>query len=149
MDQQTRNLLLVWLLRLVALLEVLAFIAVLMPRSWMEVSHAWLGLGQLPEGSVLMFLIRQASYTYGMHGISLWIMSWDVKRFRPLLLLNGISFVLAGPVFFIIDYTAGMPMWWTVADSSSCAFFGAALLWLNREDRFRDLGNEFDRIGLS
>jgi hypothetical protein len=131
MNPDDRQLLLVWLLRLVGLTELLAFFAVIMPRSWMEVSHAWLGLGQMPEGSVLMFLIRQASYTYGMHGVSLWILSWDVKRFRPLLLLNGISFLLAGPVFFLIDYSAGMPMWWTLADSSSCGFFGAAILCLS------------------
>lgn len=130
MNREDRKLLLSWLLRLVGLIEVLAFVAVIMPRSWMEASHSWLGLGQMPEGSVLMFMIRQASYAYGMHGISLWILASDVKRFRPLLLLNGFSFLLAGPVFFIIDYTTGMPWWWTVADSLSCAFFGVALLWL-------------------
>jgi hypothetical protein len=133
-DQSDRKLLLSWLLRLVGFFELLAFIAVIMPRSWMEVSHAWLGLGVMPEGSVLMFLIRQASYTYGMHGISLWLIASDVKRFRPLLLLNGISFLLAGPVFFIIDYTAGMPMWWTATDGPSCGLFGLAMLWLSRED---------------
>ena len=122
--------LLPWLLRLVGLTEVLAFIAVVMPRSWMEVSHAWLGLGQMPEGSLLMFMIRQASYAYGMHGISLWILASDVKRFRPLLLFNGFSFLLAGPVFFLIDYTTGMPWWWTIIDSVSCGFFGAAILYL-------------------
>jgi hypothetical protein len=121
-----------WLLRLAGTVEILAFVAVVMPRSWMEVSHAWLGLGEMPTGPVTMFMIRQASYTYGMHGISLWILAADVNRFRPLLILNGISFLLAAPVFFVIDHTAGMPLWWTVADAAGCAFFGAALLWLNR-----------------
>jgi len=134
MSEADRKLILSWLLRLVGCFELLAFIAVIMPRAWMEASHVWLGLGQMPEGSVLMFLIRQASYTYGMHGISLWLIASDVKRFRPLLLLNGISFLLAGPVFFIIDYTAGMPMWWTATDGPSCGLFGLAILWLIRED---------------
>jgi hypothetical protein len=134
MSQADRKHLLSWLLRLIGLLEMLAFIAVIMPRSWMEVSHAWLGLGQLPEGAVLMFLIRQASYAYGMHGISLWIIASDVKRFRALVLLNGISFVLAGPVFFIIDYTSGVPFWWAAVDGPFCALCGAAMLWLNREE---------------
>ncbi|MBC8030532.1 MAG: hypothetical protein H7Z16_10515 [Pyrinomonadaceae bacterium] len=132
MKEEDRKLLLTWLLRLVGLLEMLAFIAVVMPRAWMEASHAWLGLGPMPEGSVLMFLIRQASYAYGMHGISLWIIASDVRRFRALVLLNGISFVLAGPVFFVIDYTSGMPSWWTAVDGLSCACFGAAMLWLSR-----------------
>ena len=121
-----------WLLRFVGGIELLAFVAVVMPRSWMEVSHAWLGMGEMPRGPLLMFMIRQASYAYGMHGISLWILASDVDRFRPLVILNGISFLLAAPVFFLIDYTSGMPLWWTVADTASCAFFGAALLWLIR-----------------
>lgn len=122
-----------WLLRFVGAIELLAFIAVVMPRAWMETSHAWLGLGDMPAGAITMFMIRQASYTYGMHGISLWVLATDVERFRPLLLLNAISFLLAAPVFYIIDYTSGLPWWWTVADTLGCGFFGAALLWLNRK----------------
>ena len=116
-------------LRLAGTIEILAFIAVVMPRSWMEISHEWLGLGQMPHGPVLMFLIRQASYTYGMHGISLWVLAADVKRFRPLIILNGIAYLLAGPVFAVIDYTTGMPLWWTIEDAVGCGGLGAVLLW--------------------
>ena len=129
MDRQR---LLVWLLRFAGLVEILAFIAVVMPRSWMETSHTWLGLGEMPDGPLIMFMIRQASYTYGIHGISLWVIASNVERFRLLVLLNGISFLVAGPVFFLIDYTSGMPLWWTVADPLACVCFGAALLWLSR-----------------
>jgi hypothetical protein len=117
------------LLRLAGAFEILAFIAVVMPRSWMEISHAWLGLGEMPHGPVLMFLIRQASYTYGMHGISLWVLALDVNRFRPLIIVNGIAYLLAAPVFWTIDYTTGMPLWWAIGDSLGCGFLGAALLW--------------------
>jgi hypothetical protein len=116
-------------LRLAGTIEILAFIAVVMPRSWMEISHEWLGLGQMPHGPVLMFLIRQASYTYGMHGVSLWVLALDVKRFRPLIILNGIAYLLAAPVFWAIDYTTGMPLWWTIGDCVGCGVLGAALLW--------------------
>lgn len=117
------------LLYLAGAIEILAFIAVVMPRSWMEISHEWLGLGQMPDGPVLMFLIRQASYTYGMHGIALWILALDVKRFRPLIILNGIAYLFAAVVFAAIDYTAGMPLWWTIGDAVGCGVLGAALLW--------------------
>ena len=116
-------------LRLAGAFEILAFIAVVMPRSWMEISHEWLGLGQMPHGPVLMFLIRQASYTYGMHGISLWVLAVDVKRFRPLIILNGIAYLLAAPVFAAIDYTTGMPLWWTIGDAVGCGGLGVVLLW--------------------
>src|SRR6185436_9405096 len=114
-----------WLLRLAGTLEILAFFAVIMPRSWMEFAHAWLGLGAMPDGSIIMFMIRQASYCYGMHGISLWILASDVDRFRKLVILNGIAYLLAGPIFFFIDYTTGMPWYWTAIDSLGCLCFGA------------------------
>src|SRR5215213_10452813 len=119
-----------WLLRVAGAVEILAFIAVVMPRSWMEISHAWLGLGDMPGGPVTMFMIRQASYAYGMHGISLLVIASNVERFRALIILNGIAFLVAGPVFFLIDQTSGLPWWWIVADPLSCMCFGAALLWL-------------------
>jgi hypothetical protein len=129
MNSADRKLLLAWLLRLVGLVEILAFIAVIMPRAWMAASHAWLGLGEMPHGSVLMFLIRQASYSYGMHGVSLWVIASDVTRFRPLIAFNGIAYLLAAPVFFTIDYLSGMPMWWAIGDSAACGLVGLALLW--------------------
>ena len=86
------------MLRLAGAVEILAFISVVMPRAWMEASHTWLGLGEMPGGPVLMFMIRQASYAYGMHGISLWVLATDVKRFRPLVIFNAVAFLLAAPV---------------------------------------------------
>ena len=130
-----------WLLRLAGSFEILAFVSVVMPRSWMEASHAWLGLGEMPGGPVLMFMIRQASYSYGMHGIALWVLATDVDRFRPLVILNGVAFLLAAPVFFVIHHTSGMPLWWALGDTLGCAFFGGALLWLTRGgERMRDEG---------
>ena len=128
----TYRLLLAWLLRLAGVTEILAFIAVVMPRSWMEISHAWLGMGVMPDGPLIMFMIRQASYTYGMHGVSLLVLASDVVRFRALVILNGIAYLLAGPVFFWIDYTSGVPWWWTVVDTLGCGFTGAAILLLDR-----------------
>jgi hypothetical protein len=127
-----RQLLQSWLLRLAGLAEILAFIAVVMPRSWMEASHAWLGLGVMPVGTIIMFLTRRASYVYGVHGIFLCVLASDVVRFRPLVRLNGASFLVASPVFLIIDYTSGTPFYWTVIDTVGCAFLGGALLWLDR-----------------
>ena len=119
-----------WLLRLVGAFEVLAFLAVLMPRSWMEASHAWLGMGEMLVSPLLMFMIRQASYTYGMHGVALWIIAQDVRRFRPLVILNGVAYLLGAPVFYFIEVSAGIPWWWTAADVLGCGLFGGALLWL-------------------
>jgi hypothetical protein len=98
----------------------------------METSHSWLGLGVLPDGPIIMFMIRQASFTYGIHGLLLWLLASDVARFRPLVSFTGITYLLAAPVFFIIDYTSGMPGFWLATDTIGCAFLGAALFWLTR-----------------
>ena len=126
-----------WLLRLAGAVELLAFVAVVMPRSWMEIAHAWLGLGEFPTGPITMFMIRQASYTYGMHAISLFVIASDVERYRAFVILNGISFLLAALVFFLIDETSGMPWWWTLGDTLGCAGFGIALLLLSRKNSAR------------
>jgi hypothetical protein len=130
--KSNRQKLTAWLLRATGALEILAFGAVIMPRAWMEASHAWLGLGVMPGGPITMFMIRQASYFYGMHGVLLWLMARDVIRFRPLVRFTGIMFLLAAPVFFVIDYTSGMPVFWTLSDLLSSVFIGAALLWLTK-----------------
>ena len=98
----------------------------------METTHAWLGMGEMASGALLMFMIRQASYAYGMHGLSLLVIASDVDRFRALVILNGIAYLLAGPSFFWIDYSAGMPWWWTVADAFGCGLTGLAILLLSR-----------------
>src|ERR1044072_6567275 len=127
--------LLVWLLRLAGATELLAFIAVVMPRSWMEIANAWLGLSPMPHGPLLMFMIRQASYTYGVHGISFWLIASDGKRFRSFVVFNVVAFLIAAPVFLLIDLTSGMPLWWAVSDPGSCGLLGAALLWLSLTNR--------------
>jgi hypothetical protein len=128
----TRDRFLALFLRAAGSVTALAFVSVVMPRAWMEATHGWLGLGEMPDGAITMFMIRQASFTYGLHGMLLWLLSSDVIRFRPLVLFTGGSYLLAGPVFFLIDLQSGMPWFWTAGDTVSCSFVGAALLWLNR-----------------
>jgi hypothetical protein len=70
-----------------------------------------------------------------MHGVSLWLMATDVRRYQPLIVFNAISFLGAAVVFAVIDYTAGMPFWWTIVDAVGCASFGVAVLILNRSMR--------------
>jgi hypothetical protein len=132
-----RERVLAWVLRVAGAVELLAFVAVVMPRPWMESSHAWLGMGEMRPTPILMFMIRQASYSYGMHGVALFVLAADVRRFRPLIVLNGVAFLLAAPVFYLIETSAGMPWWWTAFDVVGCGLFGAAVLWLTRKAEAR------------
>jgi hypothetical protein len=119
-----------WVLRLVGAVEILAFGAVFMPRAWMEEMHAGMGLMEMPQGPVFDSVMRQVSFTYGVHGVALWLIARDVERYRPLVLLTMIGYLLAGPVFFAIDISNDMPWTWIAGNGGSCLLIGVLLLGL-------------------
>jgi hypothetical protein len=120
------------LLRTGAAIEMLAFPWSIAPRTWMEVSHEWLGMGTMPTGAVVDFTIRQSAFFYGMHGVLLWCLASDILRFQPIVRLIGWTYLIFGPVFFLIDWTTGTPQWWTWCDPLATATFGALLLLADR-----------------
>jgi hypothetical protein len=130
--------LLIWLLRLTGTVEITAFFAVVMPPDWMAAAHTWLGLGDMPDGPVFSFVIRQASFIYGIHGVLLWIVVSDVARYLPIVIYTGIGYVVAGPVFFLIDWMSGTPWLWTIFDSVSCFALGMVILELVKWSRLYD-----------
>ena len=119
-----------WVLRLVGAVEMLAFGAVFLPRAWMESIHAGLGLTEMPKGPVFDSVMRQVSFTYGVHGVALWFIAADVGRYRPLVILTMVGYLLAGPVFVATDLNNGMPWSWTAGNGGSCLLIGALLLGL-------------------
>jgi hypothetical protein len=119
-----------WVLRLVGVVEGLAFVAVVMPRDWMNAGHAALGLGPTPPGPVFDSVMREVSFTYALHGVGLWFIAWDVVRYRPLVILTAFGYLLAGPAFVLIDLTAGMPWLSAAGNGGSCLLIGVLLLGL-------------------
>ena len=122
---------LVFLLRAGGAILVLAFLAVVMPTSWMEASHTRLGLGDFPAHPLTDYLTRSISLLYGFHGVVLLVIATDVRRFRPLARLMGIQNVLFGPAMIAIDVAAGMPIWWTLGEGPPITAIGASVLWLS------------------
>jgi hypothetical protein len=109
-----------------------------MPRAWMEAGHASLGFPEMPQGPVFDAVMRQVSFTYGLHGVGMWLIAADVVRYRPLVVLTAAGYLLAGPVFVLIDLTAGMPWFWMAGNGGSCLLIGAivsGLLWGERASR--------------
>ena len=118
------------MLRTVGAVECLAFAAVVIPFRWMEPVHEWLGLGPMPEGAVLRYLIRGASFVYGVHGMLLLLLAWDVERFRPLVIFTGFCYFVSGPIFMVTGAAAGMPWFWFVGEGLSCLAVGMVVLGL-------------------
>ena len=124
-----------WILRLVGCVEILAFPAAVMPRDWMAAGHEWLGLGDLSSAPAVEAVMRQVSFTYGLHGIGLWLIASDVVRYRPLVVLGAACYLAYGLVFLVTDMSVGMPTVWVVGNGGSCVLIGTLLAWLLGLDR--------------
>jgi len=119
-----------WVLGLVGATEMLAFAAVPVQRATMAEIHAWLGLGEMPTAPLFDSLMRQVSFTYGLHGVALLVMATDVVRYRPLVILSAIGYFVTPPVFIAIDVANGMPWWWVANMGGSCLLIGTILFAL-------------------
>ena len=121
------------LLRLEGTIEMLAFIAVVMPHAWMAAAHRWLGMGELSAFPLLDYMIRSVSLLYGLHGVLLLLLATDVERFRLLIIYTAASYLLAALAFTAIDVRNSMPWWWSVSEVGSVIWLGLALFWLLRK----------------
>src|SRR5262249_31187775 len=124
-----------WVLRLVGVVEMFAFAAVVMPRASMAEGQAMLGYPEMPTGPVFDSVMRQVSFSYGLHGIGMWFIGSDVVRYRPLVILSAVGYLLAAPVFFVIDLGNGMPWSWIACMSGSCLVIGLILSCLLLAER--------------
>ena len=134
MTTPSTNRWIVYFLRFIAICQLLAFIAVFLPVTmWLGRWYAWLGLGPPPEVSeVLRYVSGATAFFQGAIGVWLWIMVSDAVRYRRLLIATGVIYLVAVPVFFFIDTSAGLPIWWRIYDCVWCFAVGVALVVLCR-----------------
>ena len=130
MNGETKERLLVWLLRLSGLATVVAFPTALLPAQWMEVVHQKLGMGAMPNGAVTQYMARSLSLLYGFHGLLTLLASTDVRRFRPIIGFIGWMLLSMGPAMTLIDLHSGLPIYWTLLEGPPLFAAGAAVLWL-------------------
>jgi hypothetical protein len=115
---------------------VAAFLAVVMPTSWMAASHARLEIGTFPEHPLTEYLTRSLSMMYGFHGVLLFVVSTNVRRFRPVVRFLGIKNLLFGTMILALDLWCGLPWWWTLNEGPPIAAVGLAVFVLS--GRIRD-----------
>jgi hypothetical protein len=125
--------LLTFLLRAGAILLGLAALAVVMPAEAMAATNAWLGLAPLPDAPITYYLARSTSAHYALRGAVVWLASTDPIRYRPLIVLIGVTNIVFGLVLFGVDTTAGMPRWWTLVEGPAVVAIGIVLLVLVRQ----------------
>ena len=115
-------------IRAVGTVALLAVIAVVMPYSWMNAVHQWLGMGKLPTEPIVGYLARSTSAFYAILGGLLWVVSFDLRRHRPVLQYLGLVSVLLGITLGVVDFMEGMPLWWRLAEGPINAAVGIIIL---------------------
>ena len=116
------------LLRVLGGIDLLAFGAVVMPRSWIVAAHSLTGMGDFPDTPVAGYLARSASALYALHGMLLVYMSLDVLRHWGLIRFFAFAAVFHGLVMFSIDWREGMPIWWIVLEGPTFALAGLVVI---------------------
>lgn len=123
---------LVWLLRLIGCLDLLALLAVAMPAEWHARAHASLSLGAMPDSPIVVYLARSASALYALFGALLLFLSSDVLRYRSVIRFLALAAQVHAVVLVGIDWFAGLPLWWLLAEGIGYAGWAGLALWWSR-----------------
>ncbi len=126
--------LLKWLLAIIGCGLMVATFAVFLPESAMATIHEWLRLGDFPgigdpdASPITLYLARSTSLLYAVHGSLMLIVSMNMKRYWPLVLVFGWLHVVIGLVMFGIDLTAPMPLYWIAGEGIPIALAGLLIV---------------------
>lgn len=123
---------LVYLLRTIALLDLLAFVAVFASRASMAGIHQLLGLGTMPDEPIVGYLARSTSMMYASFGLLMWFVSCDIDKYSQLVTGLAAAMFVQGLIVAGIDLAEGMPWWWIALEGPCCSGLGAGLLLLQR-----------------
>jgi len=90
-----------WLLRFIGITTIPAFIAVVMPQSWLIffIHKAEAGLS---VGILVTYLARILMLMYSLVGLQCLIFSFDIRRYLPLIWLIGVGVVVVTVIGLIV-----------------------------------------------
>ena len=125
-----RERLLAWFLRCYAALLLAALPFAVMPTRWLAISYESVGLGEWPALPLVQYLARSASGIYALVGAMTLLMSFDVRRYRPLILLLGWVSLPGSVYLFVLDRALGFPSWWVLLEGPVVLITGLVLLVL-------------------
>ncbi len=129
--RMTADRLLLWLVRLNAVILLCALPCALLPFAWMDAIHRdWLGLGSLPELPIIQYMTRSLSLVYAGHGFVALAIALDWTRYRTLVPLLAWLHIGFGLAMVAVDQEAGLAWWWVAVEGPSLIAIGIILLWL-------------------
>lgn len=102
------------ILRVFGSTSLTALVFVMVPYSLMNDIHTMLGLGTLSDQPFVGYLARSTSALYALLGGLLWLISFDLQRYRAVIRYLGLGMALLGIALLFIDYAEGLPLLWRV-----------------------------------
>lgn len=123
---------LVWLLRVIGGACLLALIPLWMPRNWIDICHRWLGWGEFPFAPIADYLARSVCALTSFYGGLLVALSFDVRRFMPLIRYQAAAIMLLSACGVVLGIRAGVPVWFVGGDAALCWAYGVPMLVLAR-----------------
>jgi len=119
------------LLRLTGGVMLLAVPASLLPVCWMAATHEWLGLGEFPDGPIVIYLARSIALLYAMFGGLKVLVATNPPGFRVIIRYVAIVEMVFGAAMLPIDLLAGMPWHWTALEGPPVLGLSAVIYVLN------------------
>ncbi len=121
-----------WLLRFIGITTIPAFIATVMPQSWLIflIHKAEPGLS---AGILVTYLARILTLMYAFVGLQCFIFASDIRRYRPLIWILGVGTVVVTLVGIIVLFAGVAPehrvgFFWVVFGDFAEGFAQAVLL---------------------
>ena len=107
-----------------------ALIPLFMPRSWLDVGHQFLGLGEFPAAPIAEYLARSVSALCAFYGGLLLLLARDVRRFVSIIRYQAVAIMSLSAIGIFAGLRAGVPAFIVIADAAGCWIFLLPILIL-------------------
>ena len=124
-----------WFLRVSGVLILLAVIPVFAPTDWLAGCHERIGLGPLPKGAIVEYLMRSLSGFYAMYGGLILVLAADPRRYSGAIAYTALASVLFGLLMIWVDRRVGLPLVWILSEGPSAILLGIFILILQARIR--------------
>jgi len=120
-----------FLLRATGVAVALRLPFVFLPRRLVAAHIEWHGFGPFPDSPAMDYLLRSISALYVLSGLFCWLVSFDTRRYRSLVLYLGWSSVAFGLLLPAVDLATHSVPAWALAACGLAAAIGVAVLALD------------------
>lgn len=115
-------------LRILAVLWIFSGICCFFPDSWDNAFLAMFGVEPVPQGIVMIFVLRWAGVLCMWIGIMIWVVAMDVVRYYPIVIAIIALHLIVGVAAYFMEVVIGMPLSWRIMDTVSLVVLGVILL---------------------